>query len=92
MLVLEEGLLDLHKVIKLHRDSISLLLISRWSRQLVSAVEHLHSVAVIHRDLKPSNILIFADGSLKVGDFGLSKDASSTEELAVRRFGVEGVG
>lgn len=41
-------------------------------RQAVRGVVHIHSRNLIHRDLKPPNILISADGSVKIGDFGLS--------------------
>jgi serine/threonine protein kinase len=38
-----------------------------------NAVQHAHHKGVIHRDLKPGNVLVEADGTPKVMDFGLAK-------------------
>ncbi|KQK14650.1 CBL-interacting protein kinase 29 [Brachypodium distachyon] len=43
----------------------------RYFQQLISAVRYCHSRGVFHRDIKPENLLLDANGSLKVADFGL---------------------
>jgi tetratricopeptide (TPR) repeat protein len=40
--------------------------------RLADALQVAHESGVIHRDLKPSNILLAADGTPKIADFGLA--------------------
>ncbi|XP_012266279.1 serine/threonine-protein kinase grp [Athalia rosae] len=44
----------------------------KYFKQLVSAVEYLHSRGVAHRDLKPENLLLDEHDNLKVTDFGMA--------------------
>jgi len=41
-------------------------------RQMLEGLAYIHEKKVLHRDLKPANIFIAADGSAKLGDFGLA--------------------
>jgi serine/threonine protein kinase len=48
--------------------------------QIAEAVKHVHEQGLIHRDLKPSNCFMNESGSVKVGDFGLSRESNNEEE------------
>ncbi|XP_067882952.1 hormonally up-regulated neu tumor-associated kinase homolog A [Heterodontus francisci] len=46
--------------------------VRKYTRQILSAVEHLHRHAIVHRDLKIENFLLDEYNNIKIVDFGLS--------------------
>ena len=55
-------------------------------RQILLALQHLHTQGIVHRDIKPENILCARNGvDVKLSDFGLSNCLSPAKAVSSTR-------
>ncbi len=50
-----------------------------FTLQILKGLQHAHDKGIVHRDVKPQNIMVLADGTIKVTDFGIARFARSDQ-------------
>ena len=60
----------------LHQGAIPPALAVKYIDQVLDALSYAHKQNIIHRDIKPANMMLTADGTVKLMDFGIARSAS----------------
>ncbi len=55
--------------------------------QIIAGLEVAQRIGILHRNVKPSNCFVDADGTVKIGDFGLSISTAVRTETALTAAG-----
>ena len=58
-----------------------------FALQIARALEHAHYNGIVHRDIKPHNIMMLADGTVKVADFGIARGIAKGNTLRKEALG-----
>ncbi|KAM0683013.1 TFIIH complex serine/threonine-protein kinase subunit kin28 [Mitosporidium daphniae] len=73
-MVLSHASWDLEMLIKSKEIVFMPSDIKAWMLMILRGLDYCHQNWVLHRDIKPSNMLIQANGTLQLADFGLARD------------------
>jgi serine/threonine protein kinase len=70
-----EGAESLRDLLDRENGVLPLETVRRITRDICLALEHAHGKGITHRNIRPENVLLAADGTVKVTNFGLAKKA-----------------
>ncbi|MBZ5605184.1 MAG: protein kinase, partial [Acidobacteriia bacterium] len=74
----------LDKLIKEGSPRLSVEGVVAIVEQAARGLHAAHEQGLVHRDVKPSNIFVMEDGSVKIIDFGIARDASAHSKTTLK--------
>ena len=60
-------------------------LVLNFLYQALRGIQYLHAQDIIHRDIKGANLLVSNNGTVKLSDFGISQEISTSESKRLLR-------
>jgi mitogen-activated protein kinase 1/3 len=82
-LVFEFAQSDLAKIFRT-KQNFTILHVQYICYQMLRAVKYMHSAGIVHRDIKPANVLINADSTIRLCDFGLARGFDEMDATAAK--------
>jgi serine/threonine-protein kinase len=79
---------DLGHLVRERGGGLDSLTIANAMRDAAAGLAAAARAGLIHRDVKPSNLMLLADGTVKVTDFGLAKPVKTGDDPALTAMGV----
>ncbi|MEU5990418.1 protein kinase [Spirillospora sp. NPDC047418] len=72
---------DLKGLLDRHPGGLRVEQVLRFGAQAAEGLAAAHAAGIVHRDVKPHNLMLAADGTVKVCDFGIARLQGATSGL-----------